>query len=99
MLGPQPDQLEQVANAGLQLIAAGHPMHHQRLRHDVQDSHAWIKRRERILEDDLQLSTIGLERSPREQGEIDHLPAVAEQDLSAGWLARAQDESTGGRLA
>ena len=76
----------------LPLPPVPHPVHQQGLAHEVEERHARVERRERILEDHLHLAPQRAQRPGRERPHVGHR-AVGEphRDLARRRLDRAKD--------
>ncbi len=84
VLGAQADGFEQVAHLGLEFIALGDVVDHQRLADDVHDGHARVERRKRVLENDLHLAPQRFEFIWFKFQDVNHLIFNAEQHLPGG---------------
>src|SRR6266542_2663238 len=91
---------QQLGHPIVSLRGAAYAVHKQWLGHDVEQRHARIQRRVRVLEDHLHLASQRTQPRAWHLCEIDHLVARgAKQDLSAGWVVGAQDAARGRGLA
>src|SRR6266571_1193895 len=100
VLRPQPDHAQEFSDAFLTATTALHAMHQQRLPDDIEQRHARIQRRKRILEDHLHVAPQPPQFTFREPGDINLLSRRrAEQHLTSGGLYGSQDTARGCRLA
>ena len=100
VLGPEPDQAEELGHAGQPLLPVAHAVGHERLGHDVEERSPRIERGERVLEDHLHLAAKGLELALGQGRHVEHLPARrVEEDATRRGGERAQDAARGGGLA
>src|SRR5438128_3085995 len=95
VIAAQPDFLQNVGHRLFPAPPALHTVVAQPLAHDLADRQAWVERGVGILEDDLHLSTGGLELAGPHRQDI---PAV-EPDPPPGRLDQPQQQATGCRLA
>jgi hypothetical protein len=99
VLDSQPDHLQQLADARLQLVAVGDTVDHQRLADDLQHRHSRVERRERVLKNDLHVAPDRLQLAPRHRRQVHHLALVTEPDLAGSRLRGPEHHPTGGGLA
>jgi len=99
VLNPQPDQFQEFARAMPQFLAAGQPVHDQRLGHDLHHRHARVQRRVRILEDDLHLSPKGDHLPAGQMRDVHHLPVQPVVHRAGGRRVLPQDQAPEGGLA
>ena len=90
VLGPQPDQPEQLGHPLDPLLAGAHAVGHQRLGHDVEQRPARVERREGVLEDHLHLAAERPEPALRQGGHVHHaaLPVRKRISPAVGTTAR-----------
>src|SRR5262249_31339141 len=96
----QSDAAQELSDALLSFPPALHSVDQQRLAHQVEERHAGIERRERILEDHLHLATERPQLRRSQLTELNHRAAAdSHEDLAAGRLDGPQHTARGGRLA
>src|SRR5581483_11505311 len=99
-LGPQSDQAQELGDPLDPLSSAADPVDQERLADDLQERHAWVQRRERVLEDHLHLTPQRPHAAAWDVRDVDDLAMLgAEQDLASRGIERAQDAARGRRLA
>src|SRR5262245_17934548 len=92
---PEPDGVEELADAPVELASLRDPVQAERLADDLAARHARVERGVRILEDDVHLAPVRSERAAREARDV----VAAEPDRAVRGLEQPVDAVADRRLA
>jgi hypothetical protein len=100
VLGPQADAAQEIRHALFTLPPVLHAVDEQRLADEIEQRHARIERRERILEDHLHLAPQRSHLRRAQRAHLDHRAGRdAQEDFAARRLDRTEDAARRRRLA